>query len=28
PPGLLPGAGMTLKLQLADNDAPISVPGY
>ncbi|MFO6384990.1 hypothetical protein ACLBYN_71315, partial [Pseudomonas aeruginosa] len=20
--------GMTLKLQLADNDAPISVPGY
>ncbi|MBF3188449.1 molecular chaperone, partial [Pseudomonas aeruginosa] len=28
PPGLLPDAGMTLKLQLADNDAPISVPGY
>ena len=27
PPGL-PDAGMTLKLQLADNDAPISVPGY
>ncbi|MBF3255679.1 molecular chaperone, partial [Pseudomonas aeruginosa] len=27
-PGLLPDAGMTLKLQLADNDAPISVPGY
>ena len=28
PPGLLPDSGMTLKLQLADNDAPISVPGY
>ncbi|MDG3720512.1 molecular chaperone, partial [Pseudomonas aeruginosa] len=26
PPGLLPGAGMTLKAQLADNTPSISIP--
>ncbi|WJV25524.1 MULTISPECIES: fimbrial biogenesis chaperone [Pseudomonas] len=28
PPGVAPGVGMTLILQLADNDTPISIPEY